>query len=102
MELSDDKKMEEALRIYAEQNNPIYHIPIDMGINEFKRRVATLPKKLRVQLTKAYKKRAWIEFESMSKGRGTFPSFVSRVQKKIPIIGESIEHVIGVRHGKRK
>ena len=96
------KAMENAIEAAMELQKPIYHTPINLGINEFKRRVATLPKKLRVQLTKAYKKRAWIEFESMSKGRGTFPSFVSRVQKKIPIIGESIEHVIGVRHGKRK
>lgn len=68
---------EERLEAALELTRPIYHIPTQLGIGEFKRlvneRFAGNSKSFRNRLIKAYKKRAWMEFEGVSRGRGAAP-----------------------------
>lgn len=67
---------EAQVQAMIERNNPIYHIPVELGIKEFKRQVklSGAPKSIANQLIKRYKKRGWAEFNSIARGRGSFPT----------------------------
>lgn len=69
-----------------EYQNPIHHTPTNLGINEFKRQVrlrfAGTKRSFQNKLIKAYKKRSWMEFEGVTRGRGTFPTH--------PVYGKSV------------
>lgn len=70
-----------------EWQKPIYHLPTDLGINEFKRQVnlrfANTKRSFRNKLIRSYKKRSWMEFQGVTKGRGTFPTH--------PVYGKKIK-----------
>lgn len=81
----------------------IYHLPADLGINEFKRvaRSTSLSKSAQNKLIKAYKKRSWMEFGGVTRGRGTFPVH-SAYGRKVKIMHAPIFiHDIEVKHGKQ-
>lgn len=89
-----------------EYQKPIYHLPTDLGINEFKRQVRLRfrhsKKAFQNRLIKAYKKRSWMEFEGVTKGRGTFPTHPVYGKKlKVKKTGLEVETEIKVTHGKQ-
>lgn len=69
------KDFEAAMEAYMESQKEIYHTPINLGINEFKRKVRIPFIKVSTQnkLIKAFKKRAWMEYEGIARHRGNFP-----------------------------
>ena len=79
----------------------LYRIPTQLGIGEFKRLVneqfAGNSKSFRNRLIRAYKKRAWAEYEGMARGRGTSPTHSVRGKsikvKRSPIFVDEIEVV---------
>lgn len=68
--------MENAIAASLELQKPIYHTPINLGINEFKRLVRSKfdNKVLQNRLIRAFKKRGWMEYESVARHRGNFPT----------------------------
>lgn len=73
-----DKDFEALVGAFVEYQKPIYHTPINLGINEFKDRVDTalpgLRKTVRNKLIRAYKNRSWMEYEGLVRHRGNFPT----------------------------
>lgn len=89
-----------------EWQKPIWHLPTDLGISEFKRQVRLRfrhnTKAFQNRLIKAYKKRSWMEFEGVTKGRGTFPTHPVYGKKlKVKTAGLDAEFDIKVTHGKQ-
>lgn len=85
---------------HLEKQKGIYHIPVDMNIRKFKAivRNAGFNKKVEGQLIRAYKKRAWAEFASMTRGRGNSPTYkIKRKTLTVQIIESDYE--IEVKHG---
>ncbi len=72
----DNKDFEKAIEAYIESQKEIYHTPIDLGINKFKKLVRERfnNKKLQNRLIKSFKKRAWMEYKSIARHRGNFPT----------------------------
>ena len=70
------KAMENAIAAAMELQKPIYHTPINLGIKEFKRLVRSKfdNKVLQNRLIAAFKKRGWMEYESVARHRGNFPT----------------------------
>ena len=70
------KARENAIAAAMELQKPIYHTPINLGINEFKRLVRSKfdNKVLQNRLIRAFKKRGWMEYESVARHRGNFPT----------------------------
>lgn len=68
-----DKDM---LDFLIERQKPYWHTPVNLGIREFKKAVRALgyPKSVQSLLISRYKKRSWMEFDSVSRGRGNFPT----------------------------
>lgn len=76
MEKLDSKTIDTLVELQQTLNNPIFHTPIDLGINEFKRMIRSFykDKHTRNKLIKAFKKRSWMEYKSIARFRGNFPS----------------------------
>lgn len=74
--MKDDGNLQQMLEYLNEMRNPIYHLPTNLGINEFKRvaRGTSLSKSAQNKLIKAYKKRSWMEWTGVTRMRGTFPT----------------------------
>lgn len=97
-----------ALEAYMEWRKPIYHIPVNLGINKFKKeaRASGLTKSYINRLIKAYRKRSWMEYKGVARYRGSFP--VHPVYgTKLAVTGamdeESAEYTIKVgKDGKTK
>lgn len=90
-----------------EYQKPIWHLPINLGISEFKRQVRLRfrhnSKAFQNRLIKAYKKRSWMEFEGVTKGRGTAPTHPVYGKKlKVKTSGLDAEFDIKVTHGQHK
>lgn len=89
-----------------EYQHPRHHTPVVLGINHFKRELAinfpNLKKSMRNKLVKAFKKRSWMEFQGITKGRGTFPTH-PRYGKDVKVTtkGLDAEFEIKVTHGKQ-
>lgn len=111
MEASVETKtnMQLAMEAYVEQQNPIYHTPIHLGINYFKRELAInfpdITKSVRNRLVKSFKKRSWMEYQGISKGRGTFPThpaYGKSVKVNTGTGMNSAEFEVKVNNGKQK
>lgn len=74
--MKPSKAMENAIAASMELQKPIYHTPINLGIKEFKRLVRSKfdNKVLQNRLIRAFKKRGWMEYESVARHRGNFPT----------------------------
>lgn len=73
------KKLFEAqIQAHLELQKPIYHTPINLGINKFKREIdevfPDLKRSVRNKLIKALKKRSWMDYHGIVRDRGTFPT----------------------------
>lgn len=80
-----------------EMQNPINHIPSNLGINDFKKVVGatSLPKQAKSKLIRAYKRRSWMEFEAITRQRGTWSSHPT-YGKSIKVTDNSKEYEINV------
>lgn len=87
-------QMEALIEAYIELQKPIYHTPINLGINQFKKeaRNSGLAKNFVNRLVKAYKKRSWMEYEGLARHRGNFPTHPS-YGKSLDISGSTGESV---------
>lgn len=97
--------MENYVELMMELRKPMYHTPTMLGINKFKKELDTmfpnLNKSRRSRLIKAYKKRAWMEWTSVARYRGTFPTHPNYGKKvKITTSGLQAEYEVEV-NGKR-
>lgn len=94
------------MEAYIELQKPIYHTPINLEINKFKREVRKRfsSKVLQSKLIRAYKKRSWMEYEGVARHRGNFPTHPA-YGKKLNITGakdeESPVHEIKVKNGQQ-
>lgn len=95
--MAQDERLEAYLKSLKASQDPIHHTPIDMGINEFKRRVKSLGfnKKTTQRLIQAYKKRSWMEYQGIARNRGTFPTH-REYGSKIEIYQDTNEESIKV------
>ena len=84
--MQNDKNFQDRLDAYIEWQNPIYHIPVDLGIKAFKREALAvgLPRPLVNKLVRAYKKRSWMEYRGLARYRGSYPAHGS-IGKKIEV-----------------
>lgn len=59
-----------------ELKKPIYHRTVNLGVKGFKRMLSNgnVTGSVRYKLIKAYKKRAWMEFDGASRLKGSFPT----------------------------
>lgn len=92
-----------------EYQSPIHHTPVFLGIKHFKKELAInfpdISKSVRNRLVAAFKKRSWMEFQGISKGRGTFPthpSYGKSVKVNTGTGMQSAEFEVKVNNGKQK
>lgn len=93
--------MEKMMELYIELQKPIYHTPINLGINAFKRTVkeVTSSKHLQRKLTKAFKRRGWMEYMSIARYRGNFPTH-PHYGESLEVTEEKSEFKVKVKNGK--
>ncbi len=90
---------EKILEAFIEQQKKIYHFPVSLGINEFKRLVKGTPgmsRSVKNKLIASYKKRSWIEFDSVARGRGNAPTYKLPNKKKINVSYSEEVHKVKV------
>lgn len=90
---------EDVLTAFIEQQKKIYHFPVSLGINEFKRLVKETPgmsRSVKNKLIASYKKRSWIEFDLVARGRGNAPTYKLPNKKKINVSYSGEVHEVKV------
>lgn len=89
--------------VAMELQKPIYHTPINLGINEFKRlaRSRFKDKALINKLVRSFKKRAWMEYRGVARYRGNFPTH-PRYWRDVDVMVEDAETNIEVNSGRQK
>lgn len=94
--IKQDNFTVEAFEAYMELQKPIYHIPTNLGINAFKKGLQGhgLSRHMINRMVKIYKRRSWMEFRGISRGRGTFPTH--------PVYGNKIEVTDNSNNGEVK
>lgn len=94
---------EKLLEAYLERQKPYWHTPVNLGIKEFKKSVRALgyPKSTQSLLIARYKRRSWMEFDSVSRGRGNFPAHTKH-GTPINVNNISEETVIKVKNGRQE
>lgn len=92
---------EALLEAYFEKQKPYWHTPVNLGIKDFKKAVRALgyPKSVQSLLIARYKKRSWMEFDSVSRSRGNSPSHMKH-GTSINVNNTTEETTIKVRNGK--
>lgn len=86
---------------YMELQKPIYHRTMDMNIRKFKTEVRRLnPKASKGAINRlilAYKKRAWMEADGVTRGLGSIPTH-PKYGKKIEVKTTEDEYKVKVRY----
>lgn len=90
-----------SIEAYMELQNPIYKIPTHLGIKAFKKGLQGhgLSKHMINKMVRIYKRRSWMEFQGISRGRGTFPVH-KRYGTKIEVTDNSNNGEVNVTQSK--